>query len=105
MKKMTMTILTREEIISQRKEILEECNKKTVIKKGDKRVHGSRFCAVCQTPLSVVLLSNQKTVAVRNHFSCHFSDLLTINICHNSKRCRYVHKRLREGDTLDEILR
>lgn len=95
-KKISPDPLTKEEVKERRKYYLTNSEKKTKIYKGDKRVHGDRLCAICHTPLSTLILSTGKTVATKDHHSCYFSSMLTVNICMDSRVCQRVHRRLRK---------
>lgn len=83
--------LTRKEIKEQRKAILSQSVKTTLIRKGDKRISSAtRFCAVCKRPLSTLVRSTGDTIATVAHSSCQLSDLVRINICTDIHSC-YRH--------------
>ena len=52
-----MQALTREEVVQRRKYFLTRAQNTAVVSKGSKRVGGTRICAICQTPLSRVILT------------------------------------------------
>lgn len=78
------------EVKEKRKYFLNNSAKVTKIFKGDKRVNGTRMCAVCGTRLSNVILANSTTQAIRDHFHCFFSELFYVNICLDSRNCTKV---------------
>lgn len=94
-----MQALTREEVVQRRRYFLRHSQKTTVVSKGAKRVGGTRICAICQTPLSRVILTTGATQATREHYHCRISDMLTVNICKDSKICQKVHEQRRGDDT------
>ena len=87
-----MQALTREEVVQRRKYFLTRAQKTTVVSKGAKRTGGTRICAICQTPLSRVILTTGGTQSIREHYHCKMSDMLTVNICKDSKICQKVHE-------------
>lgn len=94
----SINYLSPEEIRERRKYFLKEANKVTTIHKGDKRVSGARFCVICGTPLSNMILTDGSTQAARDHFHCYFSDLFYVNMCKNSNNCKRVMKKYEESE-------
>lgn len=94
-----MKVLSREEIKERRKYFLANANKKTVINKGDKRVHGSRVCALCGSSLSTVTLSDGRSIATKNHYHCDFSELFYVDLCKDIRSCYSVMNKLGGGDS------
>lgn len=91
-----ITKLTPEQVRDRRKYYLTNANKVTKIDKGDRRVSGTRICAICQTQLSTVILATGKRRATRAHFHCYFSELLYVNICKDSANCQRVTRNREE---------
>lgn len=79
--------MNKKEVKESRHYLLTQANKVTKIRKGDKRVHGSRVCSLCGRPLSKVILSTGKTQASVNHYHCHFNELLAVDICMDIRSC------------------
>lgn len=93
---MSTLTLTAEEVRARRAYFLKESDKVTKVRKGHKRVGGSRICSICQTQLSRVILRTGDTYATRDHYHCKVSDMLTIYMCKDSQVCQKVHKARRE---------
>lgn len=85
-----------EEVRERRSYYLNKSKKVTKINKGDKRVSGTRICAVCKTQLSTVILRDGSTVSTRAHYHCYFSEFLYINICRDSSNCQRIMKNTKE---------
>lgn len=77
----------REQVKDKRTYFLNHATKITKISKGDKRVHGSRICGICGAQLSNVITTTGATIAKKNHFHCHFSELFYVDICMDSRSC------------------
>lgn len=92
-----MEILTdySEEIKEKRKYFFSNALKVNKILKGDKRVNGTRVCAICGTRLSTVILTNSTTMATKDHYHCYFTELFYVNICSEARHCK---KALEKGD-------
>lgn len=89
--------LTDEEIKMRRKYLLKEADKKTIISKGDRRVGGSRLCAICGKKLSTTIISNQTTKSVSDHYRLYFSDLISISLCKRIGSCKREMTKHKEG--------
>jgi len=89
--------LSKEDIKKRRGYFLNKAEKVTKIKKGDKRVHGSRICTICGASLSNVVTTTGGTIATKNHFHCHFSELFYVDICMDSRSCYSNIKKLERG--------
>lgn len=94
-----MKKLSKEEVREARSYFFNKAQKVTTIRKGDKRVHGSRVCAVCGTPLSTVLLSTGKSQAEKDHYHFDFSDLFYIDVCKDIRSCYTVMENLGGEDS------
>jgi len=80
-------VLSREEIKERRKYFLTQAEKKTKIQKGDRRVYGSRMCAICGTQLSRMISTTGGGIATKHHYHCYFSDIFFVNVCMDSRSC------------------
>lgn len=88
--------LNPEQVREKRSYYLNKSKRVTSINKGDKRVNGSRICAICKSKLSTVVLTDSSTVATRAHYHCYFSEFLYINICKDSANCQRIMKKIEE---------
>ena len=80
--------LTKEEIKKRRRYLLQEAEKVTTIRKGDKRiVSATRLCAICHRPLAKLVKANGSVIATVSHFSCAMSPLVKVNICADIRSC------------------
>lgn len=84
--------LTPEEVRSKRRELLKMKGKKTVVKRGDKRVKSGRICCVCGRPLSVFALTDQSSQSIRDHYSIN-QGMIVFNLCFNSRSCQYEYQK------------
>lgn len=91
-----VTKLSPEQVKERRSYFFNNANRVTIIKKGDKRVNGSRICAVCKSKLSTVVLVDGSTISTRAHYHCYFSEFLYINICKDSANCQRIMKNTKE---------
>lgn len=93
-------ITNEEDVVKMRKVILTNSTKKTIVKKGNRRLHSLRFCAVCGRPLVVYNSEENKYTCVATHISCDTYGLFPSNICLNSRDCKsYISKKQKEADT------
>ena len=88
--------LNPEEVREKRSYYLNKAVRVSTINKGDKRVNGSRICAVCKTKLSTVVLVDGSTISTRAHYHCYFSEFLYVNICKDSSNCQRIMKNTKE---------
>lgn len=94
-----MEILNKTEIKKRRRYFLTKAKKITKIRKGDKRVLGSRLCSLCGSPLSTVLLSTGDSVATKHHYDCQFSELFYVHICMDIRSCYAEMERKRRDSS------
>lgn len=76
------------DIKEKRRSIFKDAPKKTLIRKGDKRISSpTRVCGICGEPLSGMKYSNGQVFAKKNHYHIKYSSLLYIDICQDINTC------------------
>lgn len=88
--------LTPDQVRERRKYFLDSSLKITKSLKGSSGVDGTRFCVVCQTPLTTVILPTGKPKTIRSHYRCRLNNLITVSMCLDSRVCQREHKKRRD---------
>lgn len=80
--------MRKEEIKKSRKLLFNDCDKVTIIKKGDKRpTHSSRLCGVCGRKLTNMSRVDGKVITIVNHYTLDFGGFIKYYLCQDIKSC------------------
>lgn len=75
------------DISYKRKVIFNNSNKKTLIKKGNRRIHSVRHCAVCGKELVHWNSQTNTYICVEPHIDCS-NELFNVYLCLKPRSCK-----------------
>jgi hypothetical protein len=92
-------MVTKKEVVEQRRNLKQVAERYSSFKKGDRRVFTPRLCVVCGRPLSSLILHEGKYITIHPHTRFHLNDWFIVDTCTDIQSC---YRTLRKKGELNE---
>lgn len=94
-------MVTKREVIENRRKLKQLAEKQVSFNKGDKRVYTPRLCVVCSRPLSSLIVNEGKYITSHPHTRYHLNDWFIVDTCTDIQSCyRTLRKK---GELIENV--